>query len=267
MTTQHIDRVADMLAHFVCATDDTDKQHGNFQTKSLSKSYDAGNVLKINPRHPTIAYTADICAERDFALDARLLLSPVQEILGNHVEIALVAEDCVKWAAFRKIHKRPQKIWVASTGCDLYEYHTRFIFRDGSSNYAKRVAAIDKHGKPVRVIIEGTKDQGGAPDGQFAVLAASVVEDSRRPGVMLATVTDGVGLVFPVPNGEHLEVFALRDGPYSGSRRKALLHWVAKHTRKTTNGHADVNQHLRGVHSFEIDGFQVLLEAESSAET
>ena len=261
----HLDQIATMLAHFVCAdsSDDASSFGKHQKSKQLSTEYDAGLKLRFAPLTPSLAYTAQVNEERYFAMDASLLLQTPQDLLGNLTEIALVSSDSVKWSAFKKLSKRPPGIWVASTGADLYEYHSRFIKADGSSDYRKRVAAISKTGKPVRVIIEGTKNQGGMPDGVFLVLAASLVEDSVRPGVFQATVRECAGVIFPVPQGEHLEVFKLRDGPMAGNRRKSLLHWVAKHSRRTSSDRmTTVKAHLRGVHRFDIDGFDVTLKGQ-----
>lgn len=263
--SRQIDQIATMLAHFVCAeSGDNAKDFGKPQAKQLSIQHDAGVRLRFDPLKPAMAYTAQINGEREFALDAALLLQTPQDLLGKLTEIALVFSDTVKWSAFKKLNKRPPGIWVASPGADLYEYHSRFIQANGISDYRKRVAAISKTGKPVQVIIEGTKDQGGAADGVFLVLAASMVEDSIRPGAFQATVKERAGVIFPVPQGEHLDVFKLRDGPMTGNRRKSLLHWVAKHTRRTPAGQAVVKEHLRGVHKFEIDGFDVTLKGETT---
>lgn len=263
--SDQIDQIATMLAHFVCAeSGDGAKDLGKHQTKHLLREYDAGARLRFEPLYPAMAHTAQVNSERVFAVDAALLLQTPQDLLGKLTEIALVSSNTVKWTAFKKLNKRPAGIWVASPGADLYEYHSRFIQANGKSDYRKRVAAISKTGKPVRVIIEGTKDQGGVDDGMFLVLAASVVEDSIRPGAFQATVKEGSGLIFPVPQGEHLDVFKLRDGPMVNNRRKSLLHWVAKHTRRTPAGSAVVKEHLRGVHKFEIDGFDVTLKGEAA---
>lgn len=258
-----LDSVETMIANLLCA-DAGDNSHTlgkRVKKERLVETFDAGAVLRFAPLTPRLAFLADLGQSREFALNAQLLLHSPQDLIGNQAEVALVADDCVKWSAFRKLTKRPRGVFVSSPGADLYEYHLRFIYPDGRSTYWKRVAAINKHGTPVRVIIEGTKDQGGTLDGQYLIFAASMIEDAMRPGVFQATVSDHVGVTFPVPQGEHLGVFRLRDGPYSGSRRKALLHWVAKHVRRTASGEHDVKAHLRGVHDFEIDGLKVKLEA------
>jgi len=260
-----LDQVQDMLAHFICA-DSEDKSLEELSKFSIQKNVgvglevDAGARFAFKVRRPSVAYTADLSQSRDFAIDARLLLNTPQDIISNSLEIALVDVDVIKWSCFVKLHKRPRGIWVANSGASLYEYHSRFITASGKSDYRKRVAAIDKFGNPVKVIIEGTKNQGGTPDGLALVMASSIVEDAHRPNTFKATVRDSVGLIFPVEQGRHLEIFKLRDGPHIGSRKRPLLHLVASHIRKSANKSFDVKSHLRGVHEFEIDGFNVKLE-------
>lgn len=260
-----IDQVQDMLAHFICA-DAEDESLGVLSRYTMAKSagvgveVDAGARFHFAPRTPTIAYTADLSQSREFATTPELLLHTPQDLIGRTSEIALVDANMVKWACFVKLNKRPRGIWVANSGASLYEYHSRFIFADGKSNYAKRVAAIDKNGAPVKVIIEGTKNQGGEPDGLALVMASSIIEDANRPNTFKATITDSVGLTFPVEQGHHLEIFKLRDGPISGNRKRPLLHLVAKHIRKTKHESCEVKSHLRGVHEFVIDGLRVKLE-------
>lgn len=258
-----LDSVVTMIASLLCAdsSDHSAMLGRRVKKERLVETFDAGAILRFAPLAPRHAFLADLGQSREFALNAKLLLHSPQDLLGNQAEIALVAPDCVKWSAFKKLSKRPRNVFVCATGADLYEYHLRFIYQDGRNTYWKRVAAISKDGEPVRTIIEGTRDQGGMPDGMYLILAASMIEDAMRPRVFQATVTDHVSVTFPVPDGDHLDLFRLRDGPYSGNRRKALLHWVAKHVRRTSSDEHAVKAHLRGIHDFEIDGLKVKLEA------
>lgn len=262
-----LDQVQDMLAHFICA-DAKDESRYMLSRHSLQKNVtigcevDAGAVFDFYERRPTVAHTA-LSADRIFATDSKLLLNTPQDILQNHAEIALIDVDRIKWSCFRKLSKRPRGIWIEKPGASLYEYHSRWIYPNGKSDYAKRVAAIDKNGKPVRVIIEGTKNQSGmVPDGLALIIASSIIEDSHRPGAFTATIRDSVGVILPIEQGHHLELFKLRDGPIAGNRKRPLLHWVAKHIRRNQSEEWGIKSHLRGVHEFSIDGMHVKLEGE-----
>lgn len=259
-----VDAIQDILTYFICAGN-RDQALGDlsvWKTRNGPIGVDAGARLQFSPLSPTTAYISELNGDRLIAVDAGLLLHTPQDIIGRHSEIAVVGDGVVKWAAFRKLQKRPKHVWIASPGADLYEYHSRFIRADGTADYAKRVVALSKSGKMVSAIIEGTKDVGaGSIDYEAIVMAASIIEDAHRPGTFLATVRDTVGVKLPIPQGEHLDVFKLRDGPKVGDRRRPLLHWVAKHVRKVQKKEYQVKEHLRGVHEFDIDGMSVKLEA------
>jgi hypothetical protein len=97
-------------------------------------------------------------------------------------------------------------------------------------------------------------------DGETLISAASIIEDANRSGAMLATVKDAREIMFPVPIADYKKVFADREGPKIGDRRKAIVHWVARHLRKSTRGNeCVVNKHLRGVQEFSVDGLLVRL--------
>jgi len=98
------------------------------------------------------------------------------------------------------------------------------------------------------------------------ILAASIIEDVGRTGCFTASVQDSAGVIFPVPYGAQVELFQLRDGPYTpGGRRKAILHWVAKHLRRSGNKESPVKEHMRGVHEFTVDGLMIRLSANDEA--
>lgn len=257
-----IESTVDMLCALICANSDQDGvgSISGYKVRTGPHQVDAGSTLGLQDMHPSMAYTS-IAEDREFATDSGLLLNSPQDILGKSSEVALVYEDGVRWVGVQKLSKRPRNLWVASPGCDLYAMHTRDIGQSGSDFYGVRVAAINKSGRPVVTSIQGTRDAGSNAFFNQLVLAASVIEDNHRSGTFLAKVSDSVGLAFAVPDGDHVELFKLRDGPYQGSRRKAIMHWVAGHVRKTATKDAKVREYLRGVTEFDIDGLHVRLEA------
>lgn len=267
--TNNIDDYTTMLAHLVCAdaSVESSKELSVHKARGLTE-VDTSFLMPFCDEHPTHAYAASLSGEdRIFATDACYLLRAPQETIGNRTEIALLSGATVKWSCFKKIHKRPHRLWVARAGADLYEYHARWIQANGQSFYAKRVVAIDRLGRPVPTAVEGVRNGGAGKgasicDGTLLVLAASIMEDAHRSGVFTATVKDHCAITVPVPDGEHLDVFKLRDGPLiPGSQRKrAILHWVARHIRRQPTGISSVvKSHLRGVHEFDVDGLHVRL--------
>lgn len=269
-----IDKTEILLAHLVCAdaSGDDNVDYGGRRFSSNGAEFaatDVGVKLKFRPMRPRLSYTfqsidadVDQKSERIFTTDARLLLASVQDLLGSEAEVAFLCGDRVKWTGLRRLVKAPRGVWVASPGATMYEFHYREIFESGASTYFKRVCAISKSGKPVQCLIEGSRGSGANMEGEQAVIAASVIEDAHRHDALTATISESGSIIVPVPLGEHKELFALRDAPLTPSgRRKAILHWVASHTRKTRgDSPITVQEHTRGVREFSIDGMTVRLE-------
>jgi hypothetical protein len=255
--SKELDSVETMLAHFLCA---------DALPQKRNELWDIGAKLHFDELKPAKMFALS-AADRYITEDADVMLHTPQDLIGRHVEVANLYANRVEWFAFRKLNKRPRGVVVGAPNADLYEMHLKCLFSSGESEYLHRVAAINKRGRPVAVLYEGNKWQGDPfADGKKLVMAASIVEDCYRPKCFEASVQDVVQIVFPVEQGHHLEVFKLRDGPYTGSRRKPLLHWVAKHLRRTRkpDAPAEVKEHLRGVHKFDIDGLHVELSADTS---
>jgi hypothetical protein len=138
--------------------------------------------------------------------------------------------------------------------------HTRFVDSRGNGDYYKRLIPIDKTGRPLFAKIQGHSVCAPNKEGEMLIICSSVIEDAHRANAMLAAVKDATEIKFPVPLDEYKELFSDREGPYNGARKKAIVHWVAKHLRSSTRGksHA-VKQHTRGVQEFKIDGLRVRL--------
>lgn len=260
-----LDNVETLLAYLICAqSKDIDEDIFN-PKKDVGMSFDAGSELRFDPMSPSTVYTLDATDdERLFSSRYSDLLHTPQDLFGKQTEIALLCDDHVKWSGYRKLHKRPKNIWVGAPNADLYEWHYRMVFLNGSESYQKGIIAFNKHGKPVPAIIQGSQGSGAISNGESAVIAASIIEDIHRPNALKATVKEATSIIFPVPIGEHKEIFALREAPLTPSgRRKAILHWVKKHTRKTKHTSADVKQHWKGTREIVIDGLQVKLEEQA----
>lgn len=105
---------------------------------------------------------------------------------------------------------------------------------------------------------------GGELTRQLA-LELSFVEDNRLPQWWHVRVhAQGAALQIPATPAACRELLKLRDGPNTRSgRRKALVHWVMKHSRrKGDSGETTtVNQHLRGVERVQLDDeIQVVID-------
>lgn len=257
-----LDNVETLLAYLICAQSKKVNEDIYNKKTTIGIESDVGSELRFEPMLPKNVYTFDATDDsRVFACNRDLLLNSPQDLFGKQVEIAMINGDHVKWSGYKKLAKRPRNIWTASPRVDLYEWHFRIIYLNGTESYQKGIIAFNKHGNPVPAIYQGSQGSGSMANGEVAILAASVIEDAHRPNALKATVKEDTSIIFPVPIGEHKEIFSLREAPLTPSgRRKAILHWVKKHTRQTKDSFTDVKQHWKGTREIVIDGFQVKLE-------
>jgi hypothetical protein len=248
-----LDKAETLLAHLICA--DKAKVVTN-ETAALFAPFE--------PMKPTAAYTAQLSGDRIFSTSPACLLETVQDLLGKSCEAALMGEDFAKWFGFRKLHKAPRGCWASVTRPTWYEVHFMVIASDGTAKYDRDVIALKADGNPAKVMFQGFGTKGFHVDESSAISAittASIIEDAHRPDALLATVSDSTSVLVPVPNVEHKELFALRTAPLTkAGKRKAILHWVKKHTRSTQHQIVSVSEHWRGTRTLEIDGLRVTLE-------
>lgn len=259
-SSEQLDHVESLLLHML---------YGDLQRPTdapidrarLGDTFDGGLKLKFPTMRPRMAYSFQpLSDDRLFTLSPDMLLSPIQETLGATTEVAIFRDDRVRWIGFRKTAKVPRGVWVGAAGACVYEVHQRDIYADGRSTYQVRPAAISKSGRPVPVAIMGTSGAGALADSENLVMAASIIEDAHRSDALTATVSSNVALRFPVPIGDHKELFAMRDAPLTADgRRKAIIHWVAKHARATRRGRTEVRAHWRGARSVTVEGLTVEL--------
>lgn len=240
-------------------------------TGAVYEEVDAGSRLKLESMRPSVAHTFDMVDDdRLLAATSDYLLRHPAETLGERAEVVMMTSDRVKWSGFRRLRNTPRGVWLGAARPVLYELHYREVLQSGYSVYQQRVAALDKSGRPVPVVIIGSRGapgQLGNAEAQQLIMAASVIEDCHRAGAIRCTLTDCNTLIAPIPNGAQKALFALRDGPHTGKgRKRAILHYVMRHARKSTQGneHA-VSEHFRGVTQFTFDGMSVTLAANEAA--
>ena len=254
MTTAELqlDRAETLLAHLLCAD----------RAKVVTGKNEA-MFAPFEPMRPAAPYTAQLSGDRIFSTSPDCLLETVQDLLGNKCETALMGDDYVKWIGLRRLRKAPRGCWASVMRPTWYEYHFMLMRSDGTATYDRDVIALKADGNPAKVMFQGFGTRGGHVDETSAICAitaASLVEDAHRPGALLATISDGTSVLVPVPTGEHRELFALRDAPLTNAgKRKAILHWVTKHTRATRQERVNVSEHWRGTRTLSIDGLRVTL--------
>lgn len=266
----------DLLARMMFATADESDwlASGGMRKTSLGMVYeekDAGSRLPFDVMTPSRAYTFDMVDDdRLLAVSQDYLVRHPSETIGHCAEVVMLIGDSIKWIGLRRLHKAPKGVWIANPKASIYEYHYREAFADGRNIYNKRVAAVDKHGRPVNTIIVGSHGAPHpvGPDGVAIIMAASVIEDCNRAGAIRCELTDHNTIIAPIQMGAQKPLFAMRDGPMTGAgRRRAILHHVIGHARRSTRGNLhDVRDHFRGVTEFDVDGLHVRLSANDKSD-
>lgn len=223
--------------------------------------HDQGELLALDEMRPTSAYTFDATdSDRMFATTTDYLITHPADVLGDESEVIMLNGATLKWYGIRKLQRAPKGVAVLGRASHWYEMHYRYMCPNGAGEYYKRIVPIDRHGTPLLARVQGHNVCVPQMEGEQLVLCASVIEDAHRSNTMLAAVKDGAEIKFPVPLGDYKDVFADRDGPMNGARRKAIVHWVAAHLRQSATGKPHpVQRHIRGVQEFVIDGLRIRL--------
>lgn len=224
---------------------------------------DQGELLRLDHMSPESFYTIDVSdRERIFTCDKNQLLSHPADILQEKSEVMMLSDGLMKWTGFRKINKLPRGVCFPWRPHVFYEYHFRAMLESGAGEYSKRIVAFDKKGNVVPAMIQGHGVGSPNIEGISSIVAASIIEDAHRSNAMLASVKDSAEVKFPVPLDDYKEIFSDRDGPFNGSRKKSIIHWVAKHIRKSKSGnYGEVKKHVRGVDKFTMCGMEVSIKA------
>ena len=261
---QSIDEIETLLTYLVCS--DSPAYKNTLVTRETKTHYcvDANSTLEFAPMSPNRIHTIQLNADRLYTYDPNVLIHSVQDTLEKNPEVAWIDfDDALNWLGFRKITKKSKKLIVPCSGLSLYEIHYRRTFPNGVSGYVHRVGAITRDGDAMPIWIKGSKGGGTNSHSNRIIQAASIIEDAYRCDVFTASIKESTEIILPVPIGEHKELFELREGPLTNAgKRKAIMHWVAKHMRETKKGNTcTVSKHLRGVNTFDIDGLTVTLTA------
>lgn len=228
---------------------------------------DSGTFLKTDKMLPASAYTADMTDEsRIYTSDKDYLTCHPADILGDEAEIMLINEGSLVWRGYRRLSRAPKGVVCLGKASHWYEMHIRSVMGNGQGEYFKRVVPLDRSGSPLPAKLNLDWVCTPIREGSALIVDASIIDDAHRANTMLAEVKDATEIKFPVPLGDYKALFAEREGPMNGSRRKAIVHWVAQHLRNSCRGNEfEVTKHTRGVREFHIDGLTIRLTPNQSA--
>lgn len=205
--------------------------------------------------------------ERLFTPDESLLLAPFSEIIGDRAEVMLPYEDYYKIVVISKIHKLPRRIFAPPLIAPKHFYKLSFMkVRDGVTIFSTTTAVCESASGKVHGCGETgfqfirnyliNKDSDPWNEAKTtAVLTASMVEDFRLDWRWHVSLADSAEIVFPTDALGAQKAFAMRDVA-AGKRRKAILHWVKAHGRVKNERTIEVQEHLRGVTEFSVDGIR-----------
>lgn len=262
-----MDDVTDRLETLILMALDANHEGASMRTESrgLTDGYwevsDQGKLLPFDAMQPSSSYTFDMAdTDRIFATTPDYLVTHPADVLGDEAETIMIGCGLLKWYGYRRLRRPPRGVSYLGKPTHWYEMHMRIVAQTGNGEYIKRLVALDARGNPLLVRIQGHVVAAPQREGKSLILSASLIEDAHRANTMLAAVNDATEIKFSVPLDDYKDVFAERDGPMNGARRKAIVHWVARHLRNSTRGKEfAVKKHTRGVQEFTIDGLRIRL--------
>lgn len=266
------DLMEHMLAVALCA--DAPPTNDNHQGGGMKLGRWAGGGMctmtaELPTRKPTQAYAhcRSLDGERLVTTTHELLLAHPADLIGDGCEVMMLDGGVAHWRRLEPAKRLPRDLAAVGRVHFWAALHLRGIAANGVQSYHSTLVPFARSGQPLAAQLRGAWVCKPTNLGMDAIVACSLIEDAQRPNAMLASVRDGVELTFPVGEDAYLEAFALRDAPTTAQgRRRALLHWVAKHMRTTRRGLGEVKRHMRGVAEFDIGGYRVRLwSADSGA--
>lgn len=223
---------------------------------------------ELPKRTPTSAFAhcPSLDGDRLVTTTHKLLMAHPAALIGDGSEVMMLTDQSVEWTRLEPVRRLPRNMAAVGRAHYWAALHARSIYANGVQRYYSTLVPFARDGAPLAAQWRGSWACKPTNIGRDAIVACSLIEDAQRPNAMLASVRDGVELTFPVAEDAYLEAFALRDAPTTAQgRRRALLHWVAKHMRTTRRGRGEVKRHMRGVAEFDIGGYRVKLWSTDSS--
>ena len=176
---------------------------------------------------------------------------------AEKVEMAILDASGLSLNVYKRATKLPRGISVSGRIHTILSMHKMTASPDGTSNYAKDVVAVDRNGEVLPMFAKGVIRKNLDRTKFRVSFDAAVAKSSVRDTAMLASVAESMELMFPVPLDDYKKVFSTREAPLTAAgKRKAILHWVGAHLRKSPSGGSVVKSHARGVDEFTWGGIK-----------
>lgn len=260
--------VEDMIATALCQdaafSDDNHRLSGFTAPNWVGNSQQHRSLNSLLPSiKPKKAYA--ICNgvndDRLVSTDYRFLLTHPHNLIGDGFEIMMFNDSYADWKHISPLMKIPKSL-VSAGKCYFWsQLHWRKLFRDGTQAYYCTAIPFSRNGAPLAAYLGGKLICNPLSLGKISVNTLSIFEDCMRENATLCSVSEAVELIFPINDDAYHEVFKLRDGPMTDKgKRRALLHLVSNHLRKTSKKKTcEVKRHMRGVAKFNVGGYAVEL--------
>lgn len=192
-----------------------------------------------------------------------LLLQPVDKLIGDYCEVALLLHDTdkpmIKWLAFERVKLPKRYLCVGPSDSIIYAVHYRYSTPEGYGRYTRKLVAWSPSTRRPYGVGQSNRNIDSlflrGISTQFC-LVASITEDANF--FWQVKVTDGKSLTLYTDETALKDLAALRDGPRTSTdRRKPIMHWVKGHARRIAVSQSiNVIGHLRGITQFSLESFQ-----------
>ena len=192
--------------------------------------------------------------------EKNLICDPIY-LYSNGYSLCMYNGVFCKSMFIRKVDKLPKRYVCKGSKDAVFEIHYRYI--DGSkSEYIRGVFGYNGHNINKAFTDMSSFKQtnyllNNRYDNENFVLTTSMFDDLADQWITEITLNDQSIIIGSNRDGVN-KLSKLREEPLTiTGRKKAIMHWVAEHTRLTKSGYSDISTHTRGIDSFNIDDFSI----------
>lgn len=213
-------------------------------------SYTPKQVLHPRDMYTTIVAEDDTDHYRLFTTDMDQLVCDPVKLIGARSETVIMGDNDIRWLCMVPMSAPRGVVALTNQKVKWYAKHVRVITRDLREVYERFPIPIADGRIPEVKFLGWSQSTKEVMEEQREKVALhlSMIEDAIRKNAVLATVEEHTKLRFAVSDEAYKDFFALRDG-YRNTptgRRNPILHWCARHLRKSRAGNSTVIGHERG---------------------